>query len=105
MESVDGNRAYIRRSRKLGSVVTFDVETVDVVQSGRSNELGASLGHVMAYDDDLDVNITSNPAAAPFHDLVGYLNAVAIPAHPSRSSYVHPYDRPDNGVVERRVHC
>ena len=83
VESVDGNRAYIRDARKLSSVVTFDVTTVDVVQSGRSNELGTPLGNILAYDEDLDVNITSNPAAAPFHDLVGYLNAVAIPSIPS----------------------
>ena len=56
VESVDGNRAYIR-GRKLSSMVTFDVTTVDVVQSGRSNELGTPLRNIMAYDEDLNVNI------------------------------------------------
>jgi hypothetical protein len=80
VESVDGNRAYVQPSEKLGSVHTFDVEKVDIVRSGRSNQLGTSIAQILTYDEDLDVTITPNPAAAPFHNLVAYLNANAIPA-------------------------
>jgi len=86
VESVDGNRAYIRLSKKLGSTHTFDVEHVEVLQSGRSNQLGTTCAEVLAYDEDLDVSVTPNPAAAPFHDLVAYLNANAIPVIPASSS-------------------
>lgn len=83
VESVDGNRVYVQPSRKMSSFVAVSVENIEIVRSGRSNELGASFAKLSAYDDALTANTSPNPEAEPFRNLALWLNNNVIPTPPS----------------------